>query len=397
MKPKVYKVLLNLHLAGSSCRRHANGVLRVSLNRLWDLHIAQSQDILTREILADAIASKIDGLITTLPFAPDACDLLSTVSFPIVVAGASLPPFVQEANLVSHVRTDNKNIGVTGARHLLSLGAVRSFGYVPSPLGECWSIEREAAFCTEISRHNRAAAVFRNGSASRPDDRRALIDWLRSLAKPAALLCANDARADQVLDACSAAKIQVPSTIAVLGVDNDEFLGNFSKPPLSSIMPDFDRQGFCAAQELVRLMTSRKKPVPRMIVCPSMTVVVRGSTRPFAPNESLVRRAQDLMERQALEGISADGVAETLGVSRRLLDLRFKEYKQTTVSAYLEGIRLKAVQNLLRASSANIQTIARQCGFKNSDSLRNLFRNRFGISVRDYRRKFSGAGSKNSG
>jgi transcriptional regulator GlxA family with amidase domain len=161
------------------------------------------------------------------------------------------------------------------------------------------------------------------------------------------------------------------------------------KPSLSSIMPDFDRQGFYAARELVRLMTSRKQTVPHAIVCPVKTVVVRGSTRHFTPNETLVRRAQDLMERQALTGISAERVAETLGVSRRLLDLRFKEYKQTTISAYLEGIRLKAVKNLLRTSSANIRAIARQCGFKNSDSLRNLFRKRFGISVRDYRRKRS--------
>jgi len=46
----------------------------------------------------------------------------------------------------------------------------------------------------------------------------------------------------------------VPDEVAVIGVDNDEFLCNLTDPPLTSVAPDTRRTGYEAAALLDRLM-----------------------------------------------------------------------------------------------------------------------------------------------
>ena len=85
-----------------------------------------------------------------------------------------------------------------------------------------------------------------------------LPDWLAALPKPAAVMAALDERAIEILSACGEARIQVPRQVAVIGVDNDELLCDFSDPPLSSVLPDHVREGALAAAELNRMLRSRK-------------------------------------------------------------------------------------------------------------------------------------------
>ena len=53
----------------------------------------------------------------------------------------------------------------------------------------------------------------------------------------------NDARGQQVLDACRRVGLPVPEQVAVLGVDNDEVLCALSPPPMSSIALNPQRTG----------------------------------------------------------------------------------------------------------------------------------------------------------
>ncbi|MCP4454887.1 MAG: substrate-binding domain-containing protein [Planctomycetes bacterium] len=45
----------------------------------------------------------------------------------------------------------------------------------------------------------------------------------------------NDDRGRQAIDTCSAAGLDVPVGVAVVGVDDDELLCHLSNPPLSSV------------------------------------------------------------------------------------------------------------------------------------------------------------------
>ena len=75
-----------------------------------------------------------------------------------------------------------------------------------------------------------------------------------------------------------------------------------------------------------------------------------------------------------------------LKVSRRLADLRFRELQHTSIGDEITRIRLAEVQRLLRSTKEPIDSIAARCGYTNPNYLKNLFRKRFSMSMRDFRK-----------
>ena len=118
-----------------------------------------------------------------------------------------------------------------------------------------------------------------------------------------------------------------------------------------------------------------------------MKVVTRESTAPLAPSALLVERARDFIRRNATHGITPGDIAGHLGVSRRLLDLRFSELSDETVSDAIRNAKLEAVKRLLLSTNAPIAAISRDCGFPNANHLRNIFAAATGTSMREWRRR----------
>ena len=213
-------------------------------------------------------------------------------------------------------------------------------------------------------------------------DFRALTDFLASLPKPAGVMTTYDGRAAHVLNVCSAAGLAVPHQVAVIGVDNDEFFCNFSSPPLSSVLPDFEGGGRMAAEMLENLMAGHR---PREAHIPVRKVVVRESTAPLPPATALVESALAFIRAHATEGATAADVVRHLGVSPRLAELRFRELRGETIRAAIEKERLDLVKRLLRTTARPIGSIAREAGFKSPIRLSLLFHQRTGQSPRAWR------------
>ena len=75
-----------------------------------------------------------------------------------------------------------------------------------------------------------------------------------------------------------------------------------------------------------------------------------------------------------------------MGVSRSLADLRFREVNGTTILEALTRRRLNEVVRLLFTTDYPIKRISLSCGFSNIKHLKWLFKSRFGMSMRDYRK-----------
>ena len=84
-------------------------------------------------------------------------------------------------------------------------------------------------------------------------------------------------------------------------------------------------------------------------------------------------------------GSPAADVVAALAVSRSLLDLRFREFRGETVSKAIANRRLAEVKRLLAETGLSIRAITAKCGFSNPNHLKNLFRRRYGLSMRDWR------------
>lgn len=169
-----------------------------------------------------------------------------------------------------------------------------------------------------------------------------------------------------------------------LGVDNDEILCECAQPTLTSIMPDFRKVGYEAAEALDALMEGER--VPKLQTIGICETVERMSTSDRTGSNHRVSRARDILRRQVFNGgVSVDGLARAIGCSTRLLLKDFQSILGHSVVDEINQLRLAKVKYLLRNTSSDETTIAKTSGFKSPAYLRNLFHKRFGMTMREWR------------
>jgi LacI family transcriptional regulator len=213
-----------------------------------------------------------------------------------------------------------------------------------------------------------------------------LVDWLRRLPKPLALLACNDERARQVLTLCSEAGIAVPDQVAVLGVDNDDVECDLCDPPLSSIDPNFEQIGYRAAALLDRMMKGKVPPSSRILV-PAAGVVARRSTDVLAVDEPDAAEAIRFVREHACDGISIEEVRKAVSVSRSTLKRLFEKHLGHSPTAEILRVQVQHIQELLRTTNLPLEEIARRSGFAYVESMHRIFKRMAGLTPNQYRRR----------
>ncbi len=386
------KVIAAFRLNGAVGRNTLQGVFRhLGGSGDWDLRLAQSTAELEAEVAEAQGGHGADGFLVTTPFVSDGVlSALAATDVPAVFLDVPPSRFPGRRQNVAFVRNDDGGIGLSAAKHLLSLGNFRSYAFVPTIQQRDWCDRREQAFRVGLARKGCTCATFPVGDCSdAAHDRRELTAWLKSLQKPAAVFAAFDERALQVLECCHDGGIDVPGQLVLLGVDNDELLCENTTPPLASIAPDNELAGITAAAALDRLMrgTHRSAKTPEIVIYRHKGVVERGSAEPVTPAGHLIRRAMSFIRRNATRDIRVPDVVSYLGVSRRLADKRFHEYHGETILQTITRIRLNEVKRRLRETRATIKSISSACGFPDANYLKILFRRHEGLTMREYRRR----------
>lgn len=250
-----------------------------------------------------------------------------------------------------------------------------------------WSAERDAAFrecarrmgCTYASFGPVRAAP--NGGVR---ERRALAKWIAALPKPCGILAARDHVAVNILEVCREADIAVPQAVLVLGVDDDEFVCPHTPPSLSSVVIDYEGGGYLEAETLVALLRGEKKA--KKLFYGISGVVTRQSTGDRNEARLMVSRAEEFIRKHAaVGGIGVEDVAKAVFASMRLLEMNFKAVTGGTVIAAIQDAKLGRVRALLTETQTPIGEIAALCGFESDGYLKELFRRRFGCTMREWR------------
>ena len=388
--PPPRKVLVILDLAGGvSARDILSGIFRfVNSGHPWQLRLIQTMDEFTPATVAFARDERFDGVVVTIDGRDGAERALAASDIPIVVVDMRMrnEEYERRRTGISFVRVDNAAVGRMGVRYLASLGKRNSFGFVPDARRRLWSQEREEAFRTALEERGLPCQIFDCDAGAESEYFGRLGEWLADLPKPAAVMAAWDQAATQVLASCADRGIAVPEQIALLGVDNDELLCNYTSPRLTSILPDHVGVGFRAAEELERIFAEGPAHRPHVIRCGPKRVIERESTRWAPPSSALFKRALAFIDRSATQGIGVGDVVAFLGTSRRLAEMRFRELQGTSIHAYILARRLDAVKKLLRETDLPVGKIARQCGFPDPNYLSHLFAKKTGCSMRRFRK-----------
>ncbi|MCR5750585.1 MAG: substrate-binding domain-containing protein [Kiritimatiellae bacterium] len=380
---RIHKIWVYLRLSYASGRDILYGISSYArAHAHWNIRLLPFPDEEARRPFP--MPDEADGIISSEPLA----DAAARSAIPLVVIGAREKWLGRRMRSLAFVRNDDTDIGRFGAKSLRSLGKFRSFGFVPTNTPYYCSILRSEGFLAELKREGAADVrlyVARGKEDGSVDDIASLGKWLASLPKPAAIMAVHDLRATHVLEAATMMKIKVPEQMAVIGVDNDELLCDFTSPQLTSIHPDHVKEGELAAATLHAMFKRKISLRTKTFRSNAKSIVERESTRHISPGTHLAEEAMSFIRRNALKGISSTNVARHLRVSRRLCDLRFKEcYGETILEAILR-IRFSELKRRLGSSNTPIGKIIAACGFTCESHAKRMFRKRFGMSMREWR------------
>lgn len=293
------------------------------------------------------------------------------------------------AGSIPCVYSDNAEAGRIAARHLLDLGH-QQFAFCGYG-GLSWSAERCEAFCAAIEEAGASVEIYRPKgklcSSSIKEDA-SIREWLQALPKPIGMLCANDDRAETVLQICATLEYCVPEDVSVIGVDDDEYVCERQNPPLSSIKFATDQAGYQAAALLHRMMQGKEKMAGQRIHAQATGVNPRQSTDVLMVRHADVRKALRFIRENVNRPIQVKDVVRATGLSHRGLSDRFHAELGCSIVDQLTRARIAFICRLLTDTDMQVQEIARAVGYEDDRHFSRYVKRATGFTPQAYRRKF---------
>ena len=364
-------------MAGIAGQDKLSGIFRaLGDEHDWEMTFVRTANEFTPECVRAALSANYDGFIVSIPDTEPTAALLAESDIPTVVMDIHDPALSARRKNIVFIRNSADEIGSAAANHLMSIGRCRSYAFVHNPQVVEWSVDRFRAYRKMLQNHGLWCHELTNA------------EGIARLERPVGVFTANDNTGFDVLEYCRAHRLRVPEDILVLGINNDTLICENSRPRLSSIQPDFEKEGFLAAQVLADMMREGYASGNRTetLFVGVKNIVRRESTAETSTSGKLVQKAVSYIRKNALKGISVEDVVRHLGCSRRLADLRFRELQGTSIGEAIISTRLESVRHLLTTSTLSIEAISAACGYNNPNYLKNLFKKRFGMTMRDFRK-----------
>ncbi|SFC90980.1 XylR family transcriptional regulator [Massilia yuzhufengensis] len=330
-----------------------------------------------------------DGIIADFDD-PTVAATLAASRVPMVAVGGSYEDPADYPASVPYVATDNVKIIKLAYEHLIEAG-LRNFALfsLPEARENRWAQEREKAFTALMRRDRMEPAIFRGQStrAQTWDEAvREQIAWLHSLPKPVGIVAVTDARARQLLQACTLAGIAVPEQVALIGIDNDPLARILTRIPMSSVIQGAQEMGRTAAHLLDQVLHGVRLNDTRILVPPAGINVLASSKHEPARNPH-VMRARHFIRQYACQGIKTDQVASYVGISRSSLESHFRQELGYSVHDEILRFRLNAAVDILKQGDCHLAEVALKCGFTSSQYMHSVFKRELGCSPRSYQER----------
>jgi LacI family transcriptional regulator len=319
------------------------------------------------------------ALVTTVKDAR----LVKQLSIPVV----NLAGYLETLSLPT-VMVDHLAVGRLAAEHLLERRFQRYGYYGPQKL--LYSETRLRGFREILTKNGCTCSVLAVPTLSPTrrewaDEQADLKHWLGKLLPPVGILASTDLRASMVLDACAELGLRVPRDIAVVGVDNDPVVCEFTQPTLSSVSRNDWEVGHQAARLLDKLMSGSVAPQGPELVPPD-GVIERGSTDTLAIEDPEVENAINYIRAHLHEPFGVERLLAQSHLSRRSLEHRFRQAMGCSPYVLINQLRVERAKQLLGdAKKQTLTEIALSCGFTELRRFRLVFQKLAGQSPAEYR------------
>ena len=102
-------------------------------------------------------------------------------------------------------------------------------------------------------------------------------------------------------------------------------------------------------------------------------------------NRAIIEKSKAILAERCCEALGVGDVAEALGLSKNYFGQLFKSETGSTVSEYLNLLRIDQAKKLLRQTNLKIYEIAYKTGFSDHFYFSIVFKKLVGISPKEYR------------
>lgn len=379
------KVLLLIDYSSNFSRRLLEGLIRYSKEhgpwmfyRLPEYYktLYGKEGIVrwVKEWNADAIVAQ---------WGNEGINLLKSLDIPVI-----LQNYEKRSDYFSNLTGDYKATGKMAASFFAQKG-FRNFAFYGNK-GVIWSLERAEGYRREVERFGGDYYYFETENLSGEQWSKSHIhldDWLLSLPKPIALFACDDYFALQVSEICKINNIRIPDDISLLGVDNDELICNLSDPPISSIVLELERGGYETGRLIDKLVKKEKVGQFNIVINP-IRVEARHSTEKYDISSKYILEVVKYIEKNFKSEISIDELCHIVPLSRRNLEVKFKNDLGTSIYQFILNCRVEHLAYLLLTTDRSLFDLAFEVGFKDCKNVSRVFKKFKNSSPNEYRQKY---------
>lgn len=253
-----------------------------------------------------------------------------------------------------------------------------------------WSLERMNHFARCAAADERKLYIYEGGLIPLANDlvpfnqlwigmtlnhgQQGLVDWLKQLPKPVAILVSCDILACYLINTAREAGLAIPEDIAILGVDNDEAVCTICDPPLSSISFNLNKAGYDAAALLDAIISGRDILSGQCIRMQPAEVKSRGSTDIFAVEDPDMVQALKFIHDNRTLAMQVDDIARHLCISKRSLQMKFRKTLGRSIHDEIVHAHYDIARALLIDTDLPLDTIAARAGFNSTTNMRRAFK-----------------------
>lgn len=326
-----------------------------------------------KEWKADAVIAQWDH---------EGSNLLQSLQIPVI-----LQNYKQRSEYFSNLTGDYIGTGQMAAR-FFAKKRFRNFAFYGSK-GVVWSKERAEGYRQEVERIGGNYYYLETENLRDEPWGKSHIeleDWLFALPKPIALFACDDSFALQVAESCKINDIKIPEDISLLGVDNDELICNLSDPPISSIVLDIENGGYEVGR-LIHQLIEKKREKPFNIVVNPTRIELRQSTERYDIANPYIAEVVKFIENNFTEEIPIDDFTELVPLSRRNLEVKFKNEMGLSIYQFILSCRVEYFAMLLISTNRTLLDLALESGFSDSKNISRVFKKIKGCSPVEYRKQ----------
>lgn len=380
-KSTMIRILLLVDCANEFDRNLLRGIVRYSKdNGPWLFYRLppnyRDKELEKRNILDWAKFWKADAIIGQ--WADEADDSLKELNIPVV-----LQNYRHRSTTYSNLTGDYVGTGRMAAKFFIDR-LFRHFAFF-GIREVVWSEERRKGYKEEIDRIGGDFHLFES-ERDHDLDRDTVSSWLKSLPKPIALFCCDDAHALFISETCKMENLSIPDEISLLGVDNDELICNISDPPISSIELEVEKGGY-AVGRMLHKQINKEISGPFNVVINPIRIELRQSTEKYNIEDPYILKIVKYIEAHADQELRIEHLATQIPLSRRNIELKFKRVMGTSIYQYVLRCRVNRLANLLLSTNRPLADIADESGFRDYNNVSRIFRKFMHCTPLEYRQK----------